>query len=106
MVHGVDVSAAKGGDGIAFKSKWECKRTEGEVDFKGTWTSKDESWEAQWQPADLNKDGTETTFTHEGKFTPNAKEHEWEGKLGVQTGGFEIGPIKPYIGVEFETNHK
>jgi len=102
----VDVSAAKEGDGIAFKNKREVKRNEGEYDYKGTWTSKDESWEANWRPADLNKDGTETTITHTGKIVPNAKEHAWEGSVGVQTGGFELGPIKPYLGLQFDTNNK
>ena len=74
------------------------KRNNGWWDFKGTWATTEEEWEVNARPEELNKDGHDVTFTHTGKFTPNAKDGDaWEGSLGVQAGGFELGPILPYI---------
>lgn len=80
--YGVDLKTAKEGC-CTFKQKRELKRNEGWYDVKAIWTTTNEEWEVNARPADLNKDGNETTLTYTSKFTPNTEGNEWEGTLGV-----------------------
>jgi len=80
------------------------KRKEGEFDFKWVITNKDYEVEAEWAPKDLN-DGIETTLGASVKYTPTKDANKWEASANVQSGGFDMGPVKPYFGLHFETNH-
>lgn len=87
---------------LDFKSKTEFKRVEGEHDLKLTFTNKDYSFEWNWGPADLNKDGMHGNVEVEGKCTP-AKD-DWEVKTEFKVGGFKLGPLQPWSEFEFSTN--
>mgnify|MGYP006110429167 CR=1 FL=1 len=80
------------------------KRKEGEFDLKAVVTNKDYELAADWAPKDLN-DGIETTLGASVKFTPKDT-IEWEGEASVQSGGFDMGPVRPHFGLHFNTNHK
>ena len=64
--------------------------------FKATVTSSNKDFAAKvnWGPADLNKDGMDSSLEVEAKCIP-AKE-DWEANAEFKIGGFELGPIKPW----------
>jgi len=104
LSQGFDMVYNKDRSGHAFKSKSELKHNccDGQLANKVTVTNKDKAWEIAYSPTTLNKDGVVTEFSHDGKFTPSATgETKYENTLSAQTGGYELGPIKPYVTAAF-----
>lgn len=55
----------------------------------------------------MNKDGVNTTFAHEGTVTPVAGSNgnnTIAAAVTVQTGGYELGPIKPWFTAAYNYN--
>lgn len=99
------MSKGKSEGQYGFKQKIELKRKEGEFDLKWVITNKDYEVGAEWAPKDLN-DGIETTLGASAKYTPKEGGDQWEAEANVQSGGFDMGPIKPHFGLVFNTNNK
>lgn len=102
---GQDMSRGKTEGSFDYKQKIELKRHEGEFDLKWVATNKDYEVEADWAPKDLN-DGIATNLVAGLKMTPKADTMEWSANAEVHTGGFDMGPVKPHVGLIFNTNHK
>jgi len=47
----------------------------------------------------------ETTLLSNVKLTPKPDSVNWEASAGVNNGGHKMGPIVPYFGLNFTTNH-
>ena len=52
-----------------------------------------------YRPTDLNKDGINTEFANEGKFTPKPEGNGYEANVSAKTGGYKLGPIVPFLSV-------
>lgn len=54
-----------------------------------------------WHPADFNNNGQHTSVEAEAKCNPGKQ--DWEFKAEAQTGGFELGPVKPWAAVSISS---
>ena len=99
------MSRGKTEGSFEFKQKIEWKRKEGDFDLKVVATNKDCEYQVDWAPKDLN-DGIETTLSLNSKMTPKPDAMNWTAEANVHTGGFEMGPIRPHLGLFLKTNNK
>jgi hypothetical protein len=101
LSQGTDMVSGKN-NGYDFKHKSEIKVAhENDLETKVTVSNKDFKLEAEWQPADLNKD-MHFSAEVESKIVP--AKSEWEAKLEVKAGGMEVGPMRPWTELQFDTN--
>lgn len=98
---GFDMVYNKDRSGHVFKSKSELKHEcwEGQSKNKLTVTNSNKAWEMSFAPTSLNKDGVTTEFANEGKFTPSpgGTDNKYEANVSAKTGGYELGPVVPYL---------
>jgi hypothetical protein len=103
LANGMDMVAGKTAGTYDFKHKSELKSSiNDECEGKLTATNKDYALELEYNPADLNKDGLHSSLEVEAKCTP--VKGDWEGKVEFKVGGYELGPIKSWTELQFETN--
>ena len=86
------------------KYKTEIKKSCDEHQFKYTVSNKDYTGEWEYKPADLNKDGIETTLEVEHKCVPDKK--EWEAEAELKVGGYSSGVVSGWSELQFNTNSK
>lgn len=55
------------------------------------------------EPEGMNKDGVKGCFEVEGKT--NFKDDSWDASAHMCSGGFEMGPMKPWSTLKFATNN-
>ena len=96
MVHG------KAAGTYDFKHKSELKWKALDGDWKFVGSNKDYTAEAEFEPAALNSNGMHGSVEVEAKCTPGKQ--DWEGKAEFKVGGVELGPIKSWTELQFETN--
>ena len=65
-----------------------------EWDLKLISSNKEHEVEAEYKPADLNKNGQSVEFDIEAKC--NQAKNAYSGEIEVKAGGFDMGPIKPW----------
>ena len=97
LSNGVDMVRGGKEGAFDFKHKTEFKNSCDEQDWKFVVTNKGFEGELEYTPADFNKDGMHTSIELEGKSTP--AKNAWEGKVELKTGGFELGPMTPWVEV-------
>ena len=87
---------------VKHKAEFKVKLSD-EHSLKAVGTNK--SIESSWtySPEFLNKDGMNSTVEIEGKFTP--KDNKCHSKAEFKFGGFELGPIKPWMEVSNSQNY-
>ena len=87
------------------KHKTEVKKAfDSEHTLKFVASNKDYTAEWDFKPADLNKDGLETTLEVEAKCIP--AKASWEGKAEFKIGGFGAGPLKAFTELQVDSNDK
>ena len=67
-------------------------------------SNKDYTGEWEYKPAELNKDGLETTLEVEHKCVPDKK--EWEAEAELKVGGYSSGVVSGWSELQFNTNSK
>lgn len=97
------VDDGKGGFNHKHKSEMKVKATD-EWDLKLISSNKEHEVEAEYKPADLNKNGQSVEFDIEAKYNP--AKNAYSGEIEVKAGGFDMGPIKPWSTLKFSTNDK
>lgn len=103
LAQGMDMVAGKAAGAVDFKQKMEFKaKINNENSIKLTATNKDFGFEYDFNPEDLNKDGMHCQLEVEGKYMP--AKSDCSGKAEFKIGGFEIGPLKPWTEIQFDTN--
>jgi hypothetical protein len=96
LSNGVDM--VRKGDNHDMKHKTEIKyKCSAENSTKWTFSNKDFGLEWNFAPEQLNKDGMHGELEVETKCNP--VKAEWEAKAEFKTGGFELGPITPWLEV-------
>jgi len=107
---GFDMVFNKDRSGHVFKSKSELKHAcwKKQINSKITVTNKDKAWEFTYAPESLNENGVQTEFANEGNFAPSGTEEKnaYNASISAQTGGYELGPIRPWIRAQFNWNNK
>lgn len=84
---------SKGDNKYEHKHKTEVKYAcSADHETKLVVSNKDATLEYEYKPADYNKDGKEATLEVEYKRTP--PNGEFDGKVELKCGGYELGPIK------------
>lgn len=91
----------KGKNGPDFKHKVELKKKFcSQNSLKIVGTNKDFTFDYDFTPEALNKDGMEFTMELEGKYTP--AKNTYEGKAEYKCGGLKAGPVNANLELQFD----
>ena len=100
MSNGVDFTRGKG-DGYDVKHKSEIKyRCTEEHESKFTVTTKDATYQWDYETRDFNKDGMHASVEVEAKCVPTKP--DWEAKVEAKIGGYEVGGVEGWTEVSRE----
>lgn len=89
--------AQKVGDGGKFKQKYEASTTQGEHSIGCKISNSKTELNYCMKPDGMNKDGCAGAIEVDADST--LKDDNWNASVNLCTGGFELGPMKPWTTV-------